>query len=338
MKLVIAEKPSVGAEIAAVLGTNEKKKGYREGNGYIVSWCVGHLVEPAKPESYNEKYKYWDIGDLPILPEKWRFEILKNTSAQYKILKELLNRSDVKEVICATDAGREGETIFRYVYKLSDCKKPVKRLWVSSVEHSEIEKGFANLKADSEYDNLFNAGYARAKADWLVGINFSRLFSCLYNAHLNIGRVQTPTLNLIVQREKEIKNFTPKKYYTIALNFDGMTAESERYDDYYDALKQLAECNRSTAIIKSVDIENKEVKPPKLFNLADLQKKANELLGYTAKQTLDIAQELYEQKLITYPRTDSNFITSGMEEKITKLIPLTVEFMNTAIFSENNIK
>ncbi len=335
MKLVIAEKPSVGAEIAAVLGANEKKKGYSEGNGYIVSWCVGHLVEQAKPESYNEKYKYWSIGDLPILPERWKFEVLKGTAAQYRLLKELLARSDIDEVICATDAGREGECIFRYVYKLAKCQKPVKRLWVSSVEHSEIENGFANLKSDSEYDNLFNAGYARAKADWLVGINFSRLFSCLYNTHLNIGRVQTPTLNLIVQREEEIKNFTPKKYYTITLNFDGMRAESKRFDDYYDALKQLAECNRSTAIIKSVDRENKEVKPPKLFNLADLQKKSNKLLGYTAKQTLDIAQELYEKKLISYPRTDSNYVTSGMEDKIIQLMPLTVELMDTMIFTPN---
>lgn len=335
MKLVISEKSSVGIEIATVLGADSKKKGYMEGSGYIVSWCIGHLVEFARPESYDEKYKNWSIDTLPIIPEKWSFEVMKYTSQQYRLLKELLNRSDIDEVICATDAGREGELIFRYVYKLSGCRKPVKRLWISSVEKDEIEKGFADLKSDSEYDNLYQAGYARAKADWLVGMNFSRLFSCLHNSRFTIGRVQTPTLNLIVQREQEIQNFKPQKYYTLVMKSDGFTAESVRFDDYYDALKQLAKCNRSCTVISDIKKEEKKISPPKLFNLADLQKTANRLLGYTAKQTLDIAQELYEKKLLTYPRTDSNYVNNYMAEKLRQLVPLSCELMRIGTFSPN---
>ena len=338
-KLVIAEKPSVGAEIASVLGAKENKKNYREGNGYIVTWCIGHLAEFAKPDAYDEKYKNWKIADLPIIPEKIKFEVLPKTKYQYRIICKLLEREDVDEIICATDAGREGECIFRYVYMLSGCRKPVKRLWVSSVEHSEIEKGFDNLKPDSEYNDLFIAGFSRAKADWLFGINFSRLFSCLYNEKITIGRVQTPTLNILVQREEEIRTFQPKKFYNIVMTFDGMTADSERYDDYYDALKQLAVCNRSPAYIKKADRQHKEVRPPKLFNLANLQKTANHLLGYTAKQTLDIAQALYEKGLITYPRTDSNYVGLSMRKKIVQLVPLSVHLMgmDMSLFNADNV-
>ena len=335
MKLVIAEKSSVGAEIASVLGAEKNGDGCREGNGYVVSWCVGHLVEPAQPEKYDEKYKRWNVSDLPILPERWRFEVLKNTYKQYKVLKELLNRPDTDEVICATDAGREGECIFRYVYKLAKCQKPVKRLWISSVEHSEIKKGFENLVPDSNYDDLYKAGYARAKADWLVGMNFSRLFSCVHNARLTIGRVQTPTLALIVDREQQIQSFTPQKYYTIVLNCDGFTAESERIDSFSKAKELLTVCSYSDAYITEISKEDKKINPPKLFNLADLQKTANRLFGYTAKQTLDIAQELYEKKLITYPRTDSNYVTSGMVEKIRQLVPIGGDFMSINIFDPN---
>ena len=333
MKLVVAEKHSVGTEIAAVLGANSDKKSYMEGNGYIVSWCRGHLVGLCDPESYSDELKSWAVDTLPIIPEKWRFEIQKSSSAQYKVLKELLNRSDVDEVICATDAGREGECIFRYVYKLCKCDKPVMRLWISSVERSEIESGFENLLPDSDYDNLYRAGFARTKADWLVGMNFTRLFSCVYNARLSVGRVQTPTLALIVDRENEINNFVSQKYYTILLNFDEFTAESDRFDNQFIAQEMLSRCNSSSAFIREVNRENKKVNAPKLFNLADLQKTANRLLGYTAQQTLDIAQDLYEKKLITYPRTDSNYANSSMEEKLLKLIPLSISFMHTNIYS-----
>ncbi len=339
MKLVIAEKKSVGTEIASVLGAKENKRNYREGDGYIVSWCIGHLAELAKPEIYDEKYKNWSIDDLPILPEKFKFEVIPKKMHQFKVLCELLNRSDIDEVICATDAGREGECIFRYVYMMSGCRKPVQRLWISSVEHSEIKKGFESLKPDSDYNALFDEGIARAIADWKVGINLTRLFSCKFNEHITIGRVMTPTLNIIVGREEEINSFVPKKYYTIKLSFDGMNAESKNFDDYYDVLKQLAACNRSTAIITSVKRQYKEVRPPDLFNLADLQKTTNHLLGYTAQQTLDTAQELYEKGLITYPRTDSNYVSSYMRDKILQLVPLSASVMgmDISLFNADSI-
>lgn len=274
MKLVIAEKPSVGTNIASVLGATNKNKGFIEGNGYIVSWCVGHLVELAMPESYNASLSNWSIDTLPIIPEMWKFAVSKKTAEQYKLLKTLLNRSDVDEVICATDAGREGECIFRYVYKLSKCSKPVKRLWISSVEENEIRNGFANLTPDSNYDRLYNAGYARSKADWLVGMNATRLFSCAYKSKLTIGRVQTPTLNLIVKREYDISNFTPEKYYTVVIDCHKFKAESEKINNIEDAMKLSENANNSYAFIKSINTEKKTVNPPKLFNLADLQKTA----------------------------------------------------------------
>ncbi|MBQ3566000.1 MAG: DNA topoisomerase 3 [Oscillospiraceae bacterium] len=333
MKLVIAEKPSVGTNIASVLGATNKNKGFIEGNGYIVSWCIGHLVELAMPESYNASLSNWSIDTLPIIPQMWKFAVSKKTAEQYKLLKTLLNRSDVDEVICATDAGREGECIFRYVYKLSKCSKPVKRLWISSVEENEIRNGFANLTPDSNYDRLYNAGYARSKADWLVGMNATRLFSCAYKSKLTIGRVQTPTLNLIVKREYDISNFTPEKYYTVVIDCNKFKAESEKINNIEDAMKLSENANNSYAFIKSINTEKKTVNPPKLLNLADLQKTANRTLGLTAQQTLDIAQELYEKKLITYPRTDSNYVNASMTDKLYQLCNVSVDFMKTATYS-----
>ena len=256
MKLVIAEKPSVGANIASVLGANIKKQGYMKGNGYIVSWCVGHLIELAEPEAYGEDYKIkpWITDCLPIIPEKWKFGVIKETSSQYKNLKSLMNDPCVDEVICATDAGREGECIFRYVYKLCRCSKPVKRLWISSVEKNDIINGFKNLKDDSDYDRLFQSGYARSKADWLVGMNGTRLFSAMYNNFLSVGRVQTPTLKIIVDRENEINNFKSEKYYTVLLNCGEFTAESARIPDLPTAKKILQNVNTSTAFNINKDL------------------------------------------------------------------------------------
>ena len=337
MKLVIAEKPSVGMSIASVLKADKKCGGYASGNGYIVSWCVGHLIELADAESYGEEYqvKPWQVESLPILPEQWKFKVIKETSGQYKVLKTLMDNPDITEIICATDAGREGECIFRYVYKLCRCRKPVKRLWISSVEENDIRNGFQNLKNDSEYDRLYEAGYARSKADWLVGINGTRLFSAMYKSFLSVGRVQTPTLRLLTDREMQIKNFKPEKYYTVLLDFDGFTAESERICEY-SAAKELADkCRQSAAFIKYMTKEIKRINPPKLFNLADLQKSANRLLGYTAKQTLNYAQALYEKKLITYPRTDSNYINASMRDKAMLLSHLSGNFLQISIENVN---
>lgn len=333
MKLVIAEKFSVGANIASVLGAHVKKQGYLEGNGYIVSWCAGHLIELAEPEAYGEDYKIkpWITDCLPIIPEKWKFGVIKETSGQYKILKSLMNDSRVDQIICAADAGREGECIFRYVYKLCRCSKPVKRLWISSVEENDIIDGFNNLKDDSDYDRLYQSGYARSRADWLVGMNGTRLFSAMYNNFLSVGRVQTPTLKLIVDRENEINNFKSEKYYTILLDCGDFTAETARISDLSEAQKILQNIKSETAFIKSVNKETKKISPPKLFNIADLQKTANRLFGYTAKQTLDYAQYLYEKKLITYPRTDSNYVNSSMKDKIIQLTNIASGIMAAEI-------
>ncbi len=335
MKLVIAEKPSVASSIAGVLGAAKINKGFREGNDYIVSWCVGHLVELATPENYNASLSNWSIDTLPIIPERWKFAVKKQTSEQYKLLKTLLNRDDIEYIICATDAGREGECIFRYVYMLSRCRKPVKRLWISSVEENEILNGFQNLKNDSEYDRLYYAGFARSKADWLVGMNATRLFSCAYKARLTIGRVQTPTLNLIVKREEEIQNFIPEKYYTVVIDCGSFKAESDKINNISQARAIAESTNNTIAFIKSIEKTVKKVNPPKLFNLADLQKAANRLLDYTAQQTLNIAQELYEKKLITYPRTDSNYVNESMSEKLKSLCKLSVDFIKAADYSPN---
>ena len=316
MKLVVAEKPSVGRTIAAVLGAKEKKDGCLEGSGYIVTWCVGHLVELALPTAYDPKYAQqpWKMEDLPIFPGQWKFQVNKTTADQYKIVKQLMLDERVSEIICATDAGREGECIFRYVYNMTGSKKPVKRLWTSSLEESAIRKGFQELKPDADYDNLYAAGVSRSKADWLVGMNASRLFSIKYRRGLTIGRVQTPTLAMIVQRDYDIAHFVKQKYYTVEMDCGDFIAATARIDDESFA-RNLAEiCNGKSAVVTEVTKETKIVNPPKLYDLTTLQREANKLFGYTAKQTLDYAQSLYEAKLATYPRTDSQYLTEDMEQ------------------------
>ncbi len=316
MKLVIAEKPSVAQTISKVLGADKRKDGYIEGNGYIVSWCVGHLVGLASPESYGEEYAAkWSFDTLPIIPEKYKFVINAKTKEQYDILKALMSDSRVDELVCATDAGREGECIFRYVYNMAGCKKPFTRLWTSSLEESAIRDGFANLKKSAEYDNLFAAGLCRAKADWLIGMNASRLFSLRYNAHLNIGRVQTPTLAMIVERDDKIKHFVKQKYFTVEIGTKEFPAfaSSERIDDDEHANELANACNGGAATVKSVKREKKTANPPKLYDLTTLQREANRYFGFTAQQTLDYTQSLYEKKLCTYPRTDSQYITEDMQ-------------------------
>ena len=311
MKLVIAEKPSVALSIAKVIGAKNKKDGYYEGNGYKVSWCVGHLIQMANPDAYDEKYAKWNIDDLPIIPSEYQYDVAKATKKQFNTLKKLMNDKEIDTVINACDAGREGEAIFRLVYLQADCKKKMKRLWISSMEDSAIKDGFDNLKDGKDYDNLFESAQARAIADWLVGMNISRLYSCLYKQNYSVGRVQTPTLSMIVKRDDEIANFKKEKYYTVELELDGFTLSTERIDslEVAEQLKNLLE-NR----IEIADVIQKEkiTKPDLPFDLTTLQRECNKYFGYSAKQTLDYAQSLYEKKLITYPRTDSRCLTEDM--------------------------
>ena len=323
MKLVIAEKPSVARAIYPVLGATSKKNGYMEGNGYIVSWCFGHLVGLAMPDSYGEKWSGkngWSFEQLPMFPEQWKFVIKPERKEQFNILKTLMNDSKVTEIICATDADREGECIFRYVYMLSKCKKPVKRLWVSSLEEKAIKDGFANLKDGKNYDNLFNAGFCRVKADWLVGMNGSRLFSVRYHIPLNTGRVQTPTLAMIVKRDNDVKNFAKKKYFTVELNCGNFIAVSHRIDDENIAEKIANSCHGQNAVVTVLKKEIKTLNPPKLYDLTTLQREANKYFGYTAQQTLTYLQSLYELKLVTYPRTDSQYLSDDMEQTANNVI------------------
>lgn len=311
MELVIAEKPSVALSIAKVIGAKNKKDGYYEGNGYIVSWCVGHLIQMANPDSYDEKYAKWNIDDLPIIPKEYKYEVAKATKKQFAVLKKLMNDKEIDTVINACDAGREGEAIFRLVYLQANCKKKMKRLWISSMEDFAIKDGFDNLKDGKDYDNLFESAQARAIADWLVGMNISRLYSCLYKQNYSVGRVQTPTLSMIVKRDDEIVNFKKEKYYTVELELNGFTLSTERIDslEVAEQLKNLLE-NR----IEIADVIQKEkiTKPDLPFDLTTLQRECNKYFGYSAKQTLDYAQSLYEKKLITYPRTDSRYLTTDM--------------------------
>ena len=303
--LIIGEKPSVSRAISSVVGAGTAKKGCTEGNGYIVSWCVGHLVGLKYPNDYGNGWdQKWSFSQLPMIPDKWQFQVTDSTKAQYNILKELMNREDISEIICATDADREGECIFRYVYNMTKCRKPVKRLWVSSLEESAIRKALTSMKPMSAYDCLFNAGFARAKADWLVGMNGSRLFSVRYGGKLNVGRVQTPTLAIIVQRDTEVSGFVKQKYFTADLNCGDFILSSARIDDENAADTLVYGCDGSTVTISSVKREVKTDKAPKLYDLTTLQREANKAFGYTAQQTLDYTQSLYEGKLVTYPRTD----------------------------------
>ena len=335
MILVIAEKPSVAQTIAAVLGAKEKKDGFLTGSGYIISWCVGHLVGLSEAAAYGEQYKKWSYDSLPILPQEWKYTVSADKEKQFKTLKELMNRADVSEVVNACDAGREGELIFRFVYEMAGCKKPMRRLWISSMEDSAIKEGFSRLKNGEEYDALFASALCRAKADWLIGINATRLFSVLYNHTLNVGRVQTPTLKMLVDRDAAITTFKKEKYYHVRLCLSGAEAASGRISDKAEADALKGACEAGKAVCVSVTREKKSAAPPKLFDLTSLQREANRIFGYTAKQTLDLAQALYEKRLLTYPRTDSNFLTDDMKgtaEKIAGLLLDKLPFMQGVAF------
>ena len=311
-QLVIAEKPSVARSIATVIGADEKQNGYWQGGGYLVSWCIGHLVSFAEAGQYDEKYCKWRYEDLPILPQPWQFIVPDEKKQQFEVLRALLNRPDVDSVTAATDAGREGELIFRFVYQMAGCTKPVKRLWVSSMEDAAIREGFANLRPDSDYDALYQSALCRAKADWLVGINATRLFSVLYHKTLTVGRVQTPTLKMLVDRDAKILRFQKEKYYTVGIHSGSLKADSGRIASMDEANTLKSTCAGTSAICTSIKRERKAEQPPKLYDLTTLQREANRLFGFTAKQTLDYAQQLYEKKLLTYPRTDSQYLTEDM--------------------------
>ena len=320
-QLVVSEKPSVGAAYAKVLGATHRQDGYWEGNGYLVSWCVGHLVELAPPNVYNAKYVKWSIADLPILPERWQYLVSASTKKQFGILKKLMHRPDVDSIVNSCDSGREGELIFRLVYQQAGCKKPFSRLWLSSMEETAIREGFAHLKPSTEYDALYNAALCRERADWMVGINASRLFSCLYGQPLAVGRVMTPVLAMTVVREAAIAAFVPEKFYTVDLELtSGCTASSRRIPEKSVAENLLEACRKEmVATIQRITRKEKSENPPPLYDLTTLQRDANRLLGYSAQQTLDYVQSLYEKKLTTYPRTDSCYITDDDEEMLEEL-------------------
>ena len=322
MRLVIAEKPSVAAALAAALGVKNKKDGYMEGGGYLISWCVGHLVELAEAAAYGEQYKKWSYDSLPILPQPWQYTVFKDRQKQFKILKDLMRRSDVSEVVNACDAGREGELIFRLVYHAAGCDKPFSRLWISSMEKSAIKKGFAELKPGEAYDALYASALCRAKADWIIGINATRLFSVLHGKTLNVGRVQTPTLKMLADRDAVITSFKKETYHIVRLDVGGAEAASARISDAAKAEALKSACEASQAVCISVRRERKTEQPPRLFDLTGLQREANRIYGYTAKQTLDLAQSLYEKRLLTYPRTDSAFLTDDMSDTAAGIIKL----------------
>lgn len=335
MQLVIAEKPSVARNIAEVIGASGSKDGYMEGNGYLVSWCVGHLVELAQPESYGERWRKWTYESLPVKPEKWQYEVKPETKAQYDVLYRLMHREDVSATICATDAGREGELIFRLVYEMAGCDKPIRRLWISSMEESAIREGFENLQPGSDYDNLYHSALCRQEADWLVGINGTRLFTALYGGKvLKVGRVQTPTLAMLVDRETEILNFKKEKYYMAHILMDGIDAATGRIDDKNKADEIVGACRNGQALVTSVLKEEKTIMQPKLYDLTTLQRDANRLFGFTAKQTLEYTQSLYEKKLATYPRTDSRFLSDDMGQTAKDVIEAVCASL---MFEENMI-
>ena len=320
MILVIAEKPSVRAAIGKVLGASCRKDGYLEGNNYIVSWCVGHLVGLADASSYDERFAKWRYSDLPIVPDEWLFEVPKDKQKQFKVLCDLMLDKRVTELVCATDAGREGELIFRLVYKKAGCTKPFKRLWISSLEDSAIREGFAHLRSSGEYDRLYEAALARSKADWIVGINGTRLFSTLYHKKLVVGRVQTPTLAMLVEREGKISTFHKEKYFNVHISKENLTADLEKVKTEEEAKAVAAACDKKQAVVSSLKKETKTVNPPRLYDLTTLQREANRYYGFTAQQALDLVQSLYEKKLLTYPRTDSQFITEDMESTARQVI------------------
>ncbi|MBC6314056.1 type IA DNA topoisomerase [Listeria grandensis] len=325
MKLIIAEKPSVAQAIAKVLGKMKRQNGYLENESFIVTWCIGHLVSLATTEVYDERYKKWRQADLPIIPDPFQYQVLKGKEKQFSVVSELMEDERVKSIVCATDAGREGELIFRLAYEQVKCKKPMERLWVSSMETSAISEGLANLQPSCEYDNLYQAALCRAQADWLVGINATRLFSTLYNAKLNIGRVQTPTLAMLVERERAIETFVSMPYYTVAVTLDQHSFVSRKIDSKEDATAIQQACEKMPIAVESIVINKKTNNPPKLYDLTTLQREANRTFNLTAKQTLDTVQVLYEKKLVTYPRTDSQYITEDMEKTALSLIPVIID-------------
>ena len=320
MKLVIAEKPSVAMSLAAVLGAMERKDGYLEGSGYLVSWCVGHLLELAQPEAYKEQYAKWRYEDLPILPENWKYEVPKDKKTQLALLCRLMKDKRVDSVVCATDAGREGELIFRLVYEYAGCNKPMERLWISSMEDAAIREGFDHLRPGSDYDKLYDAAVCRAGADWLIGINATRLFSVLYGVTLNVGRVMSPTLALLVQRESDIESFISKPFYVPEITCGGFSASGEKMTERSEAEKIRMDCDHNSAFVRSVEKQVKTIQPPRLYDLTTLQRECNRIYGYTAQQTLDYVQSLYEKKLATYPRTDSQYLTKDMQATAASLI------------------
>ena len=321
MKLVIAEKPSVARAIAAVIGADQRRDGYLEGGGYLVSWCVGHLVELAAPEKYETKYEKWRYEDLPILPDPWKYEVKAGVKDQYQVLKKLMQDERVESLVCATDAGREGELIFRLVYQMASCKKPFERLWISSMEEEAIQEGFENLRPGYEYDRLYESALCRQEADWLVGMNGTRLFTVLYAGKtLKVGRVQTPTLAMLADREMQIADFKKEPYYRVRILTDGMEAYSEKLADKETAERIQKICQNAQAQVMDIQREEKTISPPKLYDLTTLQRDANRLFGYTAKQTLDYVQSLYEKKLVTYPRTDSQYLSDDMADTAAAMI------------------
>ena len=325
MKLIISEKPSQAFAYAKALGVKGKKDGYMENNEFIITWCVGHLITLSDPSVYDEKYKKWNYDDLPILPPNFKYQISKDKEKQFKVVKWLMNRKDVTEIVNGCDAGREGELIFRLVYMQASCDKPFSRLWISSMEDSAIREGMANLKTRSEFDNLYYSALCRMWADWIVGINATRLFSLLYRKTLNIGRVQTPTLAMLTERHNQIAFFKEEKFYKVNIHIGGVTASTERINDETTANNILSSCRNFPVVCESVTSERKSVAVPKLFDLTSLQREANKILGYTAKQTLDYAQSLYEKKLITYPRTDSRYLTDDMSETLSAVLHMAAK-------------
>lgn len=330
-KLIIAEKPSVGMSIASAVGAKSSHDGYIDGNGYIVTWCVGHLAAMANAEVYDEKYAKWRYDDLPIVPQKWEYVPEKDKAKQFEVIRELMNRDDVDEIINACDAGREGELIFRTVYYLAGCTKTMKRLWISSMEDEAVREGMKKLRPGSEYDGLYRSALCRSRADWLVGINATRLFSILYHRKLNVGRVVSPTLSLIVQRECDIDAFKPEPFYTVQLSCDNFTALSERFKDRNEAEQILNSCKNHSVTVKSIERKEKSERPPLLFDLTTLQRTANRELGYTSQQTLDYLQALYEKKLCTYPRTDSRYLTDDMVSLIPELVRISAKICHSDV-------
>ena len=324
--LIVTEKPSVARTISKALGVTAHRDGYLEGGGYLISWCVGHLVELAPPGAYDPRLERWDRADLPILPERWQYLVSSSTKKQFDVLCKLMHRADVDRIICATDAGREGELIFRLVYHQCNCRKLVSRLWISSMEDAAIRAGFANLRPSTEYDALYKAALCRERADWLVGINATRLFSCLHGVTLNVGRVMTPTLAMTVEREAAIEAFHPEPFYMVMLKMEDCMASSERFKEKAQAEELLAECRKSSqALVQKSERREKFERPPALYDLTTLQRDANRMLGYSAQQTLDYTQALYEKKLVTYPRTDSRYLTEDMAAGLPGLV------MDTAV-------